>query len=258
MSSVLRRTSNYSKFVPLSQNRVVRLNRNTVKRLKESMGKYGFIPAFPLLVIHNGNNMLLIKSGHHRFEVAKELGLPVWYVVCDNDLTIAEIEGSTTSWSTAHFVQSHVRSGNKPEYEKLDEFSERTGISTNMSAVLLSGISNEGSGSFTRKLKSGDFEVKDKKLAETVGEIVIHCRVNGIKFADSSLFVAALSKVVLVPGFDLKTLKYKIKSHTSLMKKQASQYDYIALIQRVYNRQNSNLLPIMIEVEKMDRARKSH
>jgi hypothetical protein len=257
MSSVLRRTSNHSKFVPFRQNRIVRLKKETVKELINSMKKYGYIPAFPLLVVHNGSSGLLIKAGHHRFEAAKQLGIPVYYVICDNEITIAEIERTTTPWTPGSFIESYGRSG-MSEYVKLESFSERSGISPNMSAILLSGANHRGTGKFTKELKEGKFEVKDPGFADSVADIVSHCESQGIKFAASSTFVSALAKAVRVKGFDIKVFKFKVKSHTALMKKQVSLVGYLELIQKIYNRQSSNLLPLLIEVEKMERANKSH
>jgi hypothetical protein len=257
MSSVLRRTSNYSKFVPYLQNRVVKLNRETVKWLIESMKKYGFMPAFPLLVVHNGQSGLLIKAGHHRFEAAKQLGIPVWYVICDNDITIAEIERSTTPWTPGSFIESYVRA-NKKEYVELASFSDRTGITPNMSAILLSGENHRGTGRFTKDLKEGNFQIKDTRYADVVSDMAVYIKSQGVKFSTSTTFISALAKAAKVTGFDPKVFKQKVKSHTSLMKKQASKDDYLALIQKVYNRNSSSILPIIIEVEKMERASKSH
>lgn len=256
MSSVLRKTSNYEKFDPLPQNRKVVLNKKTVKLLTESMMKYGFISAFPLLVFHNGGSKLMIKSGHHRFEVARALGLPVWYTVCDNELTISEIEKATTPWTTRNFMESYVRAGNE-EYQKAEAFSNKTGISSNMSAILLSGQKNTGTGTgqFTEKFRNGEFKSKDEPFANLVGDIVIHCKSLGVNFATATTFVSALSKAVQVKGFNPAVFKFKVKSHSSLMKRQAGMMEYVGLIEKVYNRCSSDILSIKIEVEKAERKK---
>ena len=101
-------TSNNPKlFELLSFNRDV----NKVKKLTASMTKHGWISAYPMNVVMNGNGKFKIKDGHHRFEIACRLGIPFKYVICDDKSTIYELDGATNKWSTIDTLVSYCRDG---------------------------------------------------------------------------------------------------------------------------------------------------
>ena len=59
--------------------------------LLASMKKYGFMPSQPLQCVRNGGTKLKVIRGHHRLNYAKQLGLPVWYIVDDSNTDIFEL-----------------------------------------------------------------------------------------------------------------------------------------------------------------------
>ena len=65
--------------------------------LKTSMKENGFMPSSPIHCVRNGNGKLKIIRGHHRFANAKELGLPVWYVIDESNVDLFLLEGSSRS-----------------------------------------------------------------------------------------------------------------------------------------------------------------
>lgn len=72
MIAKLLSTKDYSRFELCQFNRSVAKTKN----LRDSMKEHGFIPAYPIHCTLKGGK-LQIKAGHHRFEVAQELGLAV-------------------------------------------------------------------------------------------------------------------------------------------------------------------------------------
>jgi hypothetical protein len=97
------------------------------KRLEKSMLKHGWIDACPLHVIRNGNGKFKVKQGHHRFEAAKNIGIPVKYVECDDDATIFELEASTKRWTVKDYLIAFCRTGNK-EYIGIKDYCDESGI----------------------------------------------------------------------------------------------------------------------------------
>ena len=97
------KTKNYDRFDLHEINRPV---KNT-KKLELSMIEHGFIDAHPLHVITNGNGKLKIKDGHHRFMVARKLGIPVKYVVCDDAAGIHQLVETTNKWSLRDYLSSY-------------------------------------------------------------------------------------------------------------------------------------------------------
>ena len=76
-------TNDYSKFKTLQGNRNV--NSLHIRRLKESFKeKYLLSP-----IVVNQNYEII--DGQHRFEAAKELNLPVNFIIC-NDYSLKEVQ----------------------------------------------------------------------------------------------------------------------------------------------------------------------
>lgn len=237
-------TKDYSKFELHEFNRSLK----GIDRLIGSMRNHGWLSAYPMHVVRNGNNKLKIKAGHHRFEAARALGISVKYVICDDDSTIHELERSTIGWTTRDYLESYARIGN-PNYCKLSEFYNKYKIPVSVSASLLGGTTaNFGCGTITNRLKSGDFKVSNPTHAYDVGEMVLFLDDIGVEFCRNSRFIVALSKVMLVDGVNQYELKNKMNNHIYMMKKQPDVNSYITMLESIYNRQRapSKKLPIAI------------
>jgi hypothetical protein len=252
MQYIIHESKNYDQFELLPFNRSV---KKTAK-LEQSMREEGFITAYPLHCVKNGNGKLKIKSGHHRFYVARKLGIPAKYVVCDDNASIYKLEGATVPWSLMDYCTSHELSG-KAEYQRLLEYHAWTGIPINMCAALLMGYTAKGAGGHTKSVKEGTYKVNNNSTyAYSVAEIVLHCKKEGIIFAINNLFVNALSRVVWVNDFDVAVFKEKISRYTELMKKQATMKDYMLLIEQVYNHNSKGRrLPVVFLADEIMRQR---
>lgn len=231
-------TSNYGRFELLEFNRKV----ENIKRLEESMRIHGWISAYPMHVVKNGNGKLKIKAGHHRFEVARKLGIPVKFVVCDDEADIYELERSTTPWSVEDYLTSHISSGFH-DYLVVKNYHEYTGIHLAQCISLLAGES-ASSMNWLKRFKQSSYRLGDPTHATIVGDIIVYCRKLSIPFATNSIFVQAVSKVVWVDEFDPNVLKNKIRSHRQIMVKQASKKDYVNLLDTVYNYKSTKKIPL--------------
>ena len=241
-------TNNYQKFVLCSFNR-------DVKRtgwLEASMLKYGWLDAYPLHVKRLLDGKFEIVAGHHRFFVARKLGIPVKYIEENQDVSIHELEQATVHWSMRDWLDSHVRTG-KDDYATLMEFHKRTGISISLCISLLSAYAPGGR--LNQMFKEGSFELGSIAHARVVGEIIIFCKGIDIKFARDKSFVAAVDKVVYAEGFDAEILKNKIAAHQELMTKQPSMRAYIDLLDFVFNRASRTRVPLAFNAEEAARER---
>ena len=126
-------TTNYEMFQLLDFNRDV----SKTRKLEASMKRHGYINAYPLHVVKE-NGKLRIKGGHHRFFVASKLGLPVAYVVCEDNASIHELEAATTRWSLDDYLTSYVRMGDA-DYIAIQKYQQRTGIATGLCVSMLGG-----------------------------------------------------------------------------------------------------------------------
>ncbi len=245
----IRGTANYGQFELHTVNR----NVERTKYLERSMRTHGWIDAYPMYVIRNGNNKFDIIDGHHRFEVAKSLKLPVKFVVCRQGPNIHETQRSTRVWSISDYLTSYVRAG-FPVYAAVKDYHEKTGIPLNCCIGLLAGQLAH-SGKKGDVFKSGAYSLGDRTCADIVGDIVIHCRKHGIDWAANHLFVQALSRVAIAAGFDPGTLKKKIKNYPFMLQKKANVEAYLTLIEEVYNWRSTTKIPLRFLADEAARKR---
>lgn len=244
-------TNNYGKFELLKFNRDV----ERTARLEESMKRYGYIAAYPLHVTTAKNGKFTIKAGHHRFYAARKLGIPVYYVVCDDQASIFELEESSNRWSVNDYLSAHAREGKNPDYLKVREYCDETGICIN-NAISLLGGHTAGTGNFQKPFKQGTFRIKkgcDK--AEIIKDIVLHAKRCGVSFYNNTLFVQAVSRVIWVEDFSVFKFKSKIKSFAAIMEKKANLQQYLDLIEDIYNRQSRDKIPLAFMAAKKAKER---
>jgi ParB-like nuclease domain len=225
----LQSTANHEQFVQSEFNRDLR----GLDALLKSMRKHGFIAAYPLHCTKGANGKLVIKAGHHRFEAAKTLGIPVYYVVSEDNASIAETEMTANVWNLNDYVKSYARSGSD-SHLSIIEFSEKTGIKYGQAASLLAGNCAD-SHNVANKVKDGSYSTKDRLHADKVGSVVIALRDIGVAFANSSNMVGALSSVCWLVEFDAKKFIHRAATNTHLFVKQATKNQYLDLIEKVYN-----------------------
>jgi len=203
--------------------------------LEESMRLHGFMPSSPMHCVRNGRGKLKIIRGHHRFKIAKTLGIGVWYVVDQSVTDIFELEGDSASrWTLSDFVHARAKAGVE-DYGRLLDFQKRHGIGLGAAVSLMAGES-AGSLNAVVKAKRGTFRVsRDLSHANLIGELVDFCRATGATCAGETSFVNALSAVARVPEFEPLVFKRRVAKMPSLLAKQATGKSYLAIIEDVYN-----------------------
>jgi hypothetical protein len=218
--------------------RVHPVNRSVKKTsaLELSMRRHGFIAAYPIHVIQTTDGKLEIKAGHHRFEVASKLGIPVKYVVCTDNASIHELEKSTNPWSMHDYLDSFCRDKN-PHYQELKDLVEETGLRVSQGASLLRGeLASSGNG--RDQFKAGAFMVKTRELADRVRKIVAVAKRCKVDCATHQHFINALSKMLFVEEFSDDVFIQKIKSHSHMITRKATLAESEQMIEDLYNRQN--------------------
>lgn len=250
-------TINYDRFKAYPMNRRVK----KIDALVESMRQYGFNPAYPIYAVTNGGHHLIIKDGHHRFEAARRLNIPIKYVVQEeNGQTIQKLqETSPGKWTTRDYLESHATNGNQ-DYLFLLKFVDRTGINIASAMNMLSGKSaNTSMGCSLHGFWDGKFRITEDGLATStfVQECVDILKRNGCKFATNSHLINALVKVSMVRQVKKPLFRQKLHVFATLLKKQHTINDYILNLAEIYNRNNRQKVLIPLRVaEEMERRRK--
>jgi hypothetical protein len=222
-------TGDYSKFKLCNFNRDV---KNT-KELKASMASHGYIPAHPLhCVLVDG--MLHIKDGHHRFEVAKSLGIPVWYVVCDDEATIHDLQKTTTSWKVADYADSYARSG-RDEYQRVKQYQSETGIPLGMCISMLGGECATSSNK-VKEFKQGRFTITPEGEAHAAQMRTIILKLKELGISPGHILIMSLSRLLFVKEFSVTTFLERMAANSGELKKFGNVEGQALNLEYIYNR----------------------
>lgn len=249
MTPRLLSTKQYSRFEMCKFNRSV----SKKKHLLESMRKHGFIPAYPIHCVPAESKLLQIKAGHHRFECARELGIPVYFVVSSDEATIHELEKSTNHWQVKDYLESHIRCGLE-DYKKVRDYHQETGIPLGLCIAMLGGDSAV-SNNMIQKFKYGTFTLKGEDHAKQVKDLVLYCRDFGAHI--DQYFVCAMSRCLRVADFSIEVFKTRVASNSGLLKKCRNLEQQMQLVEEVYNFKSTakTRLPLCFLVEQAMKAR---
>jgi hypothetical protein len=219
-------TKDYSRF------ELCMFNRSVMKKksLRDSMKDHGFIAAYPIHCEASGSR-LSIKAGHHRFEVARELGIAVYYVVSDDTATIHELEKATTRWAISDYLESHIRCGSE-DYTKLNEYHIETGIPLGMCISILGGESASSCNQL-QSFKDGRFKIRGQQHADDIKRVVVYCQALGIPINQN--FVAALSRCLRVVEFSTEVFLTRALSNKGEFKKCRTVIEQMRHFEEIYN-----------------------
>lgn len=246
-------TKNYDKFIHAKENRTV--SRHPI--LMKSMKLNGFLSCFPLLVESEPSGKLKIIDGQHRFETAKELGIPVKYVISQvGNLDIPLLNNAQKRWSPRDFVNSFVTQGN-PEYVKLKEFCDKYGISISIGASLLSGLVLAGGDTSGTGIKNGTFKVRDSVTATKTMEIVSVAR-ESVEIANTRLFIDCVARCLLIPKFDSARFLHVIQKNPLAFRPQATIEQTLQMFEDAYNHSHRDPIPLKFMAQNLIKARKEN
>jgi len=251
MKSSLRTTTDYSVFDRCKENRPVDLAKRVA--LRKSIQDHGWIPAYPMHVTRNGKGRLIVRDGQHRLELAKELGLPVWFVECDDAADIAQINNAQKAWAVRDYAASFAQRGND-NYQRILEFSERYKISVSCAASLLAGV--VGYSNTRKAYMNGDFKIADEQFAGTVA-MIIQSVGRYSKCSKTNAFINAVSACVRVAAFDPRRLIENMNNCPEKLANYSTCDAMLEMLESIYNyaQRNSKLFPLRIEAQKVMRAR---
>ncbi|MCG3203972.1 MAG: hypothetical protein KCHDKBKB_00649 [Elusimicrobia bacterium] len=228
----IKSTTKYDQFTHMRGNRD--LQPNHVKSLVQSIAKNNLLESNPIIVNQNG----LVIDGQHRLEAAKQLGVPVSYVVTDGNLDIVQkLNTSAKSWSYDDFVNSYIELGNK-NYIELQEFKKKWGISYGLagSLMMFGPTANVGGTSNKDYIKSGKFKIKYAEYADGVMQWVDAFS----EFADAVVrrnrsFITAVIQLKESGAVSFANLKHKLAVHGRQLVRMNTKSDYLRQLEEIIN-----------------------
>jgi len=230
------KTWDYDRFLLGEKNRVETIR---AELLRESFDLHGHLKRHPIGVKALADGRLEIVSGHHRFCIAREMALPIWFVIDNTEVSTYHEEATSKAWSAPGFSGAYERGGSE-DYHKLEAFVAKHGCGFKVASYLLGGVG----GMVNDTVRKEEFVVTDEAFANQVGELLYACKSAAVlavkhpknaKFATGIEFVRALVALARNPKFRPSRFLEKVSTHHHLMVKQPDGDYYLKLLNKIYN-----------------------
>lgn len=236
-------TNDYSLFKTLDGNRHV--NKLHVKRLKESFQEAYLLS--PILV----NQRCEIIDGQHRFEAAKQIGLPINYIMVQN-YGLREVQLLNTNmknWKKEDYLTAYCDL-KYPEYLKFRNFMRRfpeLGL-LNCEALLTNKATNNSNssdpelksdtnirGTYTsRYFQEGDLNIVDYELSVENAEKIMMIKPYYDGFSRPA-FVRAMIGLFKIEYYNHTQLLQKMANNPTAMQHCANVTQYKLMLEDIYN-----------------------
>lgn len=225
--NTVRQTSNYSKFATLGGNR--KLNELHLKRLLSSVKTSNLLSSNPILV----NEKYQIIDGQHRFQVCKELGLPIYYLMTEN-LGLSEVQtlnANAKNWRMEDYIDGYCDMG-LPEYCYFQSQMKKTGYGVTILLAVFAGGGMSGNAMYS--LKDGNLSLPHKNRGLVVLQWIKDWK-NYYEGADRRTFVLALVQLYNVKGYNHEKMMQKLHYQSMKIVDCTNVKTYLALLEEVYN-----------------------
>lgn len=236
-------TNDYSLFKFMQGNRDV--NKLHIRRLVESFQDEYLLT--PLIV----NQHYEIIDGQHRYMAAKELNLPINFIIC-NDYTLKQVQLLNTNmknWKKEDYLNTYCDLGYS-DYIKFRNFlkvypdftiecaismlTNKSGRSHGSTNVLLKTETNK-SGFYTKRFfENGELEIHDYQLACVYAEKILEIK----PFYDGfnrRIFVCTMITMFKHQNYNHSQFIQKLKLNPSALTHCSNSTQYKEVIEEIYN-----------------------
>jgi hypothetical protein len=248
MSTKLETSGNYSMFIKNAEQRPI--HESHVKRIMESMTSFGYLQSKPILCYRKGKQLVIV-DGHHRFEAASRLQIPVAYIVEDAESQKSMLAtGLAKPWSQEDCVRLYALRGNQ-SYIELQKYAEVMPIG--MAASILCG---EGANSNNQRdaIRDGRFKIKTREMMAKITSVVVEL-VDKNSAVKSRSFISCLSKCILFEEFDFPKFKSRLFENIAMLDKTANEEQMLKMFETIYNYRSKDKVPLAFLVSDASRKR---
>jgi hypothetical protein len=236
VSNQVHTTTDYARFVILAGNR--KPNDIHVKRLSNSFKKnYLFSP---ILI----NEKWQIIDGQHRFLAAKELGLPIYYIIVPgyglNEVQI--LNTNSSNWKKEDYLKAYCDLGVE-NYLKMNQFMQdypEFGISVSEQLITntVNGVNNRGNvfkgKGRVKNFEEGRLTIYDLKISYDNAEKILMFKPYYDGF-NRSIFVSALIHIFQNKNYNHAEMIGKLSHQPSSLQHCTNSTQYKLLIEEIYN-----------------------
>lgn len=178
----IQKSTNYGWFKFLPTNRTV----GTSTKVKDSVESFDMTPYVPIIVTSDG----YIIDGQNRFDVCRQLGKPIHYVVYDGEYTpeqaMIALNTASKPWSLEEWFQHYVKNGVR-NYVKMAQLLKEYSLGISNTIVLFSnGQTN------SQSFKQGKL-IDDSRNFIKAAEFIKTC---GVPYNKYRPFVVAVLRFV--------------------------------------------------------------
>ncbi len=224
--SVVSSTMNYDRFRFDQTQRPP--DQKHVQEMIEALKEKNFLREYPIVVDVN----FTVVDGQHRLLAAKELGLPLFYIISKTmtPQDVATVNRHQKEWKIGDYLHSYCMQG-KPAYLALQEFNkDYPFLSVSVCRFLLGGHSQRQG----RLFEDGQFSVSQPELAVKTANHLVELS-NSTKLHVRWQFVAAVASMVVHPQYNTKRMIQKLGYLSGQLHRCVDTNDYLAMLSDIYN-----------------------
>lgn len=245
----IRTTTDYTLFVSHENNRQLRIRKH--KKLGESIKKYGVLPYWPVVVRRTSHGKLWVLDGQHRVWFAMDRGLPVYYVIADEDFSIAEINNTQKPWVLLDYVEMYTAQG-KQDYREAVDFSVRHKLCLSRAMAMLAGTTSLGN--IKDAIEAGDYRITDRDFAERVA--ATYCPIIGMdKSLKKDSFLDACMACCRVTDFDPHRFVDGASKCRNRLVNYGDRDAFLQMMEDIYNFKKRSLFALRIKAIEAMRSR---
>lgn len=220
-------TKDYSQFSLFSQQRELR--PDLAAKIQASMRKRGFKATRPIEV----NDKMEIVDGQHRYQAAKNLGLPIYYVV-DNGSSVEDIRemaSATAAWSFNDYVTSRIRQGDD-DCKRVAELRELSGLG--WSAFIYACFTD--SERVRLEIRAGKFDLTETKQHDIIEFLTTFEVFKPLcSFWTQRNFTLACAAMFAHKDYDHRQMQQRLEYQSTRLVRCANASQYLKMLEGIYN-----------------------
>lgn len=234
----IEKTNDYNKFKYLTGNRPI--DKGHIKRLKISINKNNQLNLHPIIV----NSDYEIIDGQHRFEVAKEMQIEIYYIKSDtiNDEHLIECNVNQKLFQVENYIDFFAVKEKNPEYIQLKDMLKATSLKPKALITLILGVINN---SLLEFLKTGKFKFPQNQEPLEIVDFYLDFmsytkdkRISPTSMFSNHNFTRAFRWLHKTSGFNSETFFKKLDLRWFDLKPKRNSEEWYELLISIYNFKN--------------------
>lgn len=252
---MIKQTTDYELFKHTSLNRV--LCENALRKLQASIELKNMLEFRPIDV----NPQMEVIDGQHRLEVAKRMGIPIWYQIKKDaePIDIILLNNNQKAWIALDYLNYYVNLGNE-NYIKLQGFMKKHNIVLRMALVLL-GQKDGRNKNFNKDFKEGKYifneqglKTSDSKLqtSKIIIDFINKKTMTNKKHFKSTIFLHAIINLISHVEFELERFLKRLEIKFEILTPCLQVETYYKKLKYIYNWKNKYKLdtdPDEVEID---------